>query len=154
MCFFSLCGAGCVGKETNTQFTAGKVLNGACLFRNSKQNALAWPILGKKLAQIFWTRRRSITPRPGLKRTGHPVTACQVCDFARLAQGWPSIPLGSVLTRSAGYFQLRWHSFRVLFSFALQNCWACSFKLSVFDVFCKLPSSWSHVRSLAIIKGF
>lgn len=35
VCFFSLCGAGCVGKETNTQFTPGKVINGACLFRGA-----------------------------------------------------------------------------------------------------------------------
>lgn len=35
VCFFSLCGAGCVGKETNAQFTPGEDIKGACLFRNA-----------------------------------------------------------------------------------------------------------------------
>lgn len=35
VCFFSLGGAGSVGKETNTKFTPSKAINGACLFRNA-----------------------------------------------------------------------------------------------------------------------
>jgi len=57
VCFFSLCGADFVGKETNTQLTPGEVINGTSLLRNALLPSrmylpgLYLPI--KKLAQTF-----------------------------------------------------------------------------------------------------
>lgn len=140
VCFFSPCGAGSVGKETNTQFRWSYKRGMAVQQRPpSKQNVLAWRIFTrKKLARILWSSRRRVMPRPGLRSTRRP---------------WLH-PLCSLLIRFSGHLPPQCHSCPVLFTCALQNCRVCPFKLSVFDVFYKLPSSWSRMRSLAVAESF
>lgn len=89
VCSFSFCGAGSVGKETNTQ-SWWSYKQGMAIQQCSppKQNVLAWPIFTrKKRCWILWISRRRVSPRPGLRSTSRPL-ALHGC------RGWRSVPWG------------------------------------------------------------
>lgn len=97
VCFCSCCGAGVVGKATDTQLSTGEATDGACLFRNAplRGECTCWPVFTQqKLAEVS---EAEVCSWPGRRHLGCPVVACWKCGLVQLAPGWLLVPLRSLL---------------------------------------------------------
>lgn len=102
VCFCSCCGAGVVGKATDTQLSMGEATDGACLFGNAplQGECTFWPVFTQqKLAKVL---EAEVCRQSGRRHLGCPTASCWKRGLVQLAPGWPSVPLKSLLPALQG----------------------------------------------------